>query len=121
MKLFKGRTIGQSAALSIGLLFLFVGLVLTILGLIGDYGPNNNPFQSVNTGMASALKFGLTLTWLGVALLLVGALIFSLALNVITKSEERNEEKQSRRKQRLEAINSNVVDEIKDSTINKQN
>lgn len=95
-------------------------MVLTILGLIGDYGPNNNPFHSVNTGMATALKFGLTLTWLGVALLLVGALIFALALNVITKSEERSEEKQSRRKQRLEAINTNVVDEIKDSTINQK-
>ena len=123
MKLFKGKTVGQVIALSFGLASLFAGLILTVLGLIGDYGPHKNVFKDVSDGMVSALHFGLTLTWLGVFFLLLGALVFALALSFIEKNDEREEEKRTRRKQRLEAIESRpVVSEVKEvnSTVNEE-
>lgn len=123
MKLFKGKTVGQVIALSFGLASLFAGLILTVLGLIGDYGPHKNVLKDVSDGMVSALHFGLTLTWLGVFFLLLGALVFALALSFIEKNDEREEEKKTRRKQRLEAIESSpVVSEVKEvnSTVNEE-
>ena len=116
MKFFKGKSNGQIAAFVIGLFLMVSGLLLLIFGLIGDYGPRNNPFTEANTSIASAVKFPLSLTWIGVIAILVGSLTFALSLNFMAKATEREAEKEVRRKQRLEDINQSKVVDVEDIT-----
>ncbi len=105
-------TTKQYIAFLIGILFLVVGIVCTVLGLIGDYADSTiaKPFSGASAALVSAFHFGLTLTWLGVFFVLVGALIFALSLSFASKNEDRNNEREARRKQRLEAMeNSDVI------------
>lgn len=105
-------TTKQYIAFLIGILFLVVGIVCTVLGLIGDYADSTiaKPFSGASAALVNAFHFGLTLTWLGVFFVLVGALIFALSLSFASKNEDRNNEREARRKQRLEAMeNSDVI------------
>ena len=90
----RGFTYYQILLMYIGVGCLVAALTLLILGLIGDYVfLPNNPLKDANDAMASACG-GLTLTWLGVAFLLLGALIVAITLALSENVEERETEKE---------------------------
>lgn len=122
MKFFKGKSAKQIVAFWIGVVLLVGAIVLVVLGLIGDYGARNNPFKIANNSITNALHFPLTLTRIGVILLLVGSVIFVLSLSFMSKAKEREAEKESRRKQRLEVLKSaELVDEKETITTTAKN
>lgn len=122
MKFFKGKSAKQIVAFWIGVVLLVGAIVLVVLGLIGDYGARNNPFKIANNSITNALHFPLTLTRIGVILLLVGSVIFALSLSFMSKAKEREAEKESRRKQRLEVLKSaELVDEKETITTTAKN
>ena len=84
----------------LGILISANALVFLVLGLINDYAPlAYSPFEAANSGMISAL-FGLDFKWFGVITLILGTIIYSLALSFSAKTQEREEEREQRRKQR---------------------
>jgi len=117
MKALKTATTKQNFVIILGILLMFGGLVLTIFGLIGEYGPRNNPFYYGNSALSNAIK--LNLVWLGVLFLLLGSLLFALGLSSVAKGEEREKEKEARRKQRLGVIDEDVIVDVEtnESTI----
>lgn len=123
-KLYKGGfSLKQLIAFYIGCGFWGVGFIFLILGLIGDYADiASNPFKTLSNYMVNFFHFGLTMTWFGVLLLCVGAVIIAFSLSLSSKNEERVKERQMRKSERLEAIKknleeSNVVIDAETSTL----
>lgn len=96
----KQFTIKQAIWFILGVLISGNALIFLILGLINDYAPlAYSPFESANSGMI-ALLFGIDFKWFGVITLVLGTIIYSCALSFATKTQEREEERIARRKQR---------------------
>lgn len=84
----------------LGILITVNALIFLVLGLINDYAPlAYSPFETPNNAMASML-YGIDFKWFGVITLILGTIIYSLALSFATKTQEREEERVARRKQR---------------------
>ena len=100
-----GFTPRQKIFMYIGGACILAALILIVCGLIGDYAffPNN-VLKNASSAMSSALGFGLTLTWLGVFFLLLGAVIIAVTLMFSSNTEERETEKQLRKAERLSAL-----------------
>ena len=86
-----------------GVLVALTGLAFLICGLIDDYADiKNSILTAPNNGMRNALK--LSFTWFGVIVFAAGTIIYSVALSLASKSEDRAKEKETRREQRLKAM-----------------
>ena len=104
LKLYKGFTAKQFIFFIAGIIVFVAGLVCTVLGLIGDYAfIPNNIFEGANDYLAGQLG-GITLTWLGVILVVIGGLVIALSLNFSSHTEEREKEKEERRKERIRSF-----------------
>ena len=83
-----------------GVLISINAIIFLILGLINDYASlAYSPFESPNNGMIAALS-GIDFKWFGVITLILGTIIYSLALSFSAKTQEREQERVARRKQR---------------------
>lgn len=83
-----------------GVLISINAIIFLILGLINDYASlAYSPFESSNNGMIAALG-GIDFKWFGVITLILGTIIYSLALSFSAKTQEREQERVARRKQR---------------------
>ena len=83
-----------------GVLISINAIIFLILGLINDYASlAYSPFESPNNGMIAALG-GIDFKWFGVITLILGTIIYSLALSFSAKTQEREQERVARRKQR---------------------
>lgn len=84
----------------LGVLITANAVVFLALGLINDYANLAfSPFEAANEGMKAALG-GIDFKWFGVITLILGTIIYSLALSFSAKSAEREKEREERRKQR---------------------
>ena len=89
----KQFTVKQAIWFVLGVLISVNALIFLFLGLINDYAPlAYSPFESANSGMISAL-FGIDFKWFGVITLILGTIIYSVALSFATKTREREEER----------------------------
>jgi heme/copper-type cytochrome/quinol oxidase subunit 2 len=97
------------------------GATMLVFGLIGDYGDfANNFFADANAHLIALFHFGMSMTWFGVFLILLGALIIALALNFAARSEEREKEREVRRQERLKAFgdaSNNLAIDIEQTTV----
>ena len=83
-----------------GVLISINAIIFLILGLINDYAPiAYSPFETPNEGM-KALLGGIDFKWFGVITFILGTIIYSLALSFSAKTQEREQERVARRKQR---------------------
>ncbi len=84
----------------LGVLITANAIIFLILGLINDYASiAYSPFEVPNNGMKTALG-GIDFKWFGVITFILGTIIYSLALSFATKTQEREQERVARRKQR---------------------
>ena len=95
---FLGFNIKQFIVLAIGVFIWLTGVCFLVFGLIGDYANLiNNIFLNVSNNMVAFFHFGLSLTWFGVLLMIIGVIVSAFALCLASKSEERENEKVARR------------------------
>lgn len=100
-----GFTPFQKLLMLFGGAIILASLILIVCGLIGDYVfIPNNVFENANDALTSAFGFGLTLTWLGVFLLIIGAIVIAITLMLSSNTEEREAEKELRKSERLSAL-----------------
>ena len=92
----KSFTPKQLFWLILGILISFNALIFLILGLINDYAPiAYSPFEAPNNGMMAVLG-GIDFKWFGVITLILGTIIYSLALSFSAKTFEREQEREAR-------------------------
>lgn len=89
------------------------GLVLSIIGIVGA----NLPVKLSDNGILQAdMVFqgamgGLTFTWFGVILVLLGSLVAVIFLNFYAKKADLDEERAIRKAQRMKILSSPVTEE----------
>lgn len=81
------------------------GLVMVILGIVGDYLPGKTSENWILLGEASFKNvMKMNYRWFGVILILGAALISVIYLNIFAKKSDIDEERALRRQQRLQVI-----------------
>jgi uncharacterized membrane protein YbaN (DUF454 family) len=81
------------------------GLVMVILGIVGDYLPGKTSENWILLGEASFKKvMMMNYRWFGVILIIGAAFISVIYLNIFAKKSDIDEERALRRQQRLQVI-----------------
>lgn len=96
-----------SASIIIGL----VGIVFTILGIVGAHIP-------VTSSLAK-IQIGFSWRWIGLIILAVAVILALITLLVVAKKTDRITEREIRRKQRLSAMMSDIDNKEETVVINK--
>ncbi len=94
--------------------FGVAGLVLIILGFIADYlqvAYSDNYLLQAQQAILQGSSGLLTFRWIGFIVLLAGALMAVITLNVFAKKRDFADEREARRAQRLKIINDSVSEE----------
>ncbi len=104
-----GFTIKQFVWFIIALLIIATALCFLVLGLIEEYANIKNSIFTVPDSSMKSIFGGIGFVWFGVIFTCIGSIILAFALSLAAKDEERENEKEARRKQRLEQMNSNKI------------
>lgn len=107
----KNFTIKQLVALIIGILIVATSLIFLVLGLIEEYANIPNSILTTPDSSMKSIFGGVGFTWFGVIFTVVGSVIIAFSLSLASKLEEREQEKEARRKQRLAALNQSSSNE----------
>ncbi len=94
--------------------FGLAGLVLIILGFIADYlkvAYSDNYLLQAQQAILQGSSGLLTFRWIGFIVLLFGALMAVVTLNVFAKKRDFADEREARRAQRMKIINDSVSEE----------
>src|SRR5574344_239187 len=96
---------GEIACIIISGLIAAAGLVMVILGIVGDYLPGKTSENWILLGEASFKNvMKMNYRWFGVILILGAALMSVIYLNIFAKKSDIDEERALRRQQRLQVI-----------------
>ncbi len=107
----------KKVALSKGEIFSYVvagllalgGLSLILTGIIGTHlgvPPTDNPITGAEAALLGSIGIGFR--WLGVIILLVGVVIAVIALSAFAKKEDRDEERNARRRERMQILSASA-------------
>ncbi len=80
------------------------GLGLLVTGIVGGYLPGlakDNPIVQAEKAMASWLHMGLDFKWLGIILIIIGAIIVASVLVYYAKRHDIDQDRALKRAQRL--------------------
>ncbi len=116
-KKIKSFTVKQLVFFIIALLIIATAITFLVLGLIDDYANIKNSILTRPNSSMKSKCWGIGFTWFGVIFTAVGSIILAFTLSSAAKLEERENEKQARRKQRLESMNASKTNSASDSTI----
>ncbi len=116
-KRIKSFTVKQFVFLIIALLIITTAITFLVLGLIDDYANIKNSILTTPNSSMKSKCWGIGFTWFGVIFTGVGSIILAFTLSSAAKLEERENEKQARRKQRIENMNATKSSSANDSTI----
>lgn len=116
-KRIKSFTVKQFVFFIIALLIIATAITFLVLGLIDDYANIKNSILTLPNSSMKSKCWGIGFTWFGVIFTGVGSIILAFTLSSAAKLEERENEKQARRKQRLESMNATKTNTASDSTI----
>ena len=116
-KRIKSFTVKQFVFFIIALLIIATAITFLVLGLIDDYANIKNSILTLPNSSMKSKCWGIGFTWFGVIFNGVGSIILAFTLSSAAKLEERENEKQARRKQRIENMNATKTSSANDSTI----
>ena len=116
-KRIKSFTVKQFVFFIIALLIIATAITFLVLGLIDDYANIKNSILTLPNSSMKSKCWGIGFTWFGVIFTGVGSIILAFTLSSAAKLEERENEKQARRKQRIENMNATKTNTASDSTI----
>lgn len=116
-KRIKSFTVKQFVFFIIALLIIATAITFLVLGLIDDYANIKNSILTLPNSSMKSKCWGIGFTWFGVIFTGVGSIILAFTLSSAAKLEERENEKQARRKQRIENMNATKTSSANDSTI----
>lgn len=114
-----GFTVKHFVFLIISLAIIATSLTFLVLGLIDDYANIRNSILTAPNESMKSIFGGVGFTWFGVIFTCIGSIMLAITLSVSAKVEERELEKESRRKQRLEQfkVNNPSLNNLDNSTI----